>query len=300
VADYISDRIEIAPKQTLKRKIVTAISKKLHPVNTIRYAGKDLYVYHPRQVIELFIFNILSNNPWVMGANTNLDIIALGSEIQASENRTHGVPKNKIRVTGFLPHDKLHRRAQIYKKLGANNKKIFLIIGTHYFSALVEPPEYYSLDNEVNDMLEVLISTLGSEYEFIFKIHPQRLIREQKAAIKKSLRNRITFVKSRHSVYELLTISDATLNFMSSAVIASFATDGPIFAYYLFRKISTTQDWHKKFKSIIQVSSPAELKTALLDMKVNKELRQIDRDKYGKFDGQNTKRFMKLIEYLSS
>jgi len=297
--DFIADRIAADAPPTLKRKLMSYIAEKIYPANFIKHGNKKLYHTHPRQVMELFFFRLFPENPWLRGTNKNTDISAVNSEFQKSEDIARGASEKKIRVTGFPPYDILKKpRAD----LKISDKKIFLIIGTNYISHYIEQNEYNNFDQETNAVLEAIIYNLPNNWTFIFKVHPQRNLEEQKNSIREDLRNKIIFVKSEYTVYDLVSASDASLNFMSSATIAAFATYVPIFCYYLVRKVLSPQNWSARYKSIVQVSTPDELKIALLKMQKNKllggrvkELRQIDRDRYGKFDGQNTQRFIKLL-----
>lgn len=310
VEAFITDRVPILPPPTLKRKIMSWLSKKIFPVNTIKYKGHEVHRYQSREVLELFFLNIFSPNPWVKGAN-RMGAIGVNSEFQKDEDCAHGGPREKIVVTGFPPHDMLHSYVQnkrviqerLARQFNMGRKKLFVIMGTHYNIALYEPHEYPALNEEFNNVIETLFKAVGNEYEFVFKVHPQKITREQKPVIKKHLRSRMIFVKGEYSAYELTAASDAILNFLSSTAIAALATNSPVFSYHLFKKNLNFQMGLHGLQSIIRVSSLAELENALIKTKSDehfmnllREQRLRDQRIYGKFDGKNTERFMALLE----
>lgn len=311
VEDLIANRIAESERDSFKKKFLSLIAKKIYPKNTIYFQGKIVHHTPPRQILQLFLFNVFPKNLWLRGANKNIDIVTVGSEIQKSLDCSHGASPDKIHVTGFPPHDKINqvinisarKREEIQKILRLPPKKIFLIFGTHYISpTFISKDDCERFDRELNEIIKVLVSVLGSEYTFVFKVHPQKNLEEQKQDIEKNIRDRIVFIKDEYDAYTLIALCDATLNFMSSSTIATFATDIPLFCYDLIRKTAIAQSWLKRYHSIILIKTPTELKNALLAMQSDqifskrlKEKRLDDQNLYGRFDGKNTERFLRLL-----
>lgn len=315
IEDFLEDRLISAPKMTSKKRAMSLISKLIYPANTITYKERSLHHTPPRRVLQLFLLKIFPENPWVQGTNKHIDIAAVNSQIQKQLNCRARASEKKISVTGFPPHDTLYfhlknkgkTRSEICRALNLPDKKIFLIMGTHHPANRdwVEDKDAVSYDQETNLALRKIINVLGDEYAYIFKVHPQRNLDEQKQTIANDLLPKVTFVKNEYSVYKLTAASDAVFNFMSSATIAAFATENPIFCYYLLRKSRLASNWHERFRSIVQVETPEKLQGALLSLKKNtfigkdfKEKRLFDRNSYGRFDGKNTERFLKLLSSL--
>ncbi len=311
VEDLVEDRLSVFREPTRTARAIAALAMLIHPRNTITAAnGQKLHRYRPREVLELFFLDILSWNPWIRGANKKTDAVATNSAMQKYDDVLSGNAKEKIFITGFPPYDKLHfylqNKLDIQKKInsqfGLAQKKLFLIIGTHYNVALYESHEHPLLDAELNSVLALLIETLGNDYNFVFKVHPQKPIAEQRENVDKNLRANILFVKDEYDAYELIAASDAILNFFSSTILAALATDSPIFCYYLFKKRPMLQKWLEKFRSVTYLANLTETREELSRMQdgvISKNLirkyRQTDRDAAGKFDGKNTERFLRLL-----
>jgi len=314
VEDLVEDKLSVFREPTCLARAIAAIAMFIHPRNTITAAsGQKLHRYRPREVVELFFLNVLSWNPWIRGANKKTDVVAVNSKVQKDDDVLNGNQEKKMCVTGFLPYDKLwvylQNKSGVQKRInrhfGTNPKKLFLIIGTHYNVALYERREYPFLDAELNRVLKLFIETFGNDYNFVFKVHPQKPVAEQRENVDKDLRANILFAKNEYDTYELIAASDAILNFFSSTIFAALATDSPIFCYYLFRKRPMMQKWLEKFHSVTYLRNLAETSKEISRMQdgtISKNLiqkyRQTDRDVAGKFDGKNTQRFMALLNSL--
>jgi len=315
VEDFLADRYAAAASPpTLKKRILSYLSKRLYPQNTAIYLDKELHHTPPRKIVSLFPFQLFPRNPWIRGANRNTDISAVGSDMQKVLDCARGASPENIYASGFPPHDRLYdivknkkyKRKDLMNTFGLAHKKIFLILGTHHIaerSDFIDQTDSASYENETNQALRAVTDTLGDEYIYLFKIHPQKNLQEQKQALSDDLRDKIVLLKNEYDTYELIAQSDAMLNFMSSATIAAFATNMPIFCYYLLKKSSSTHNWKERFRSIVQLDSIEELKDALFKLKKNTPIyedfqarRIFDRINYGKYDGRSAERFVALLD----
>ena len=288
-----------------KRDLAAKISKVAYRDNTVSHGNKNFYFYPPNEILRLKQLEIFPKNPWVRGANAETRI-AVNSNMQLAQNAAHGINRKKMFVTGFPPHDELHKLLQnktnIIERIKnalliSTNKKIFLIAGTNY-SDDFQPTEHERLNSELSSILEAIINNIESDFEIIFKIHPRVQIDQQKNALSEHVKNKIRFVKEEFSVYELIAASDAILNFISASMDASLITDAPIFSYKIPGRMIFEEEV-KGYKSITPVRSLAELNRLMVMLgkiqAFDPKLREEDRKNFGIFDGNNAQRVLQLI-----
>lgn len=294
--------------QSFIKTIAFSLAKILYPSNVIRVQNRDVSFVAPRHVLQLYPLHIFPKNPWIRGANA-VDLVAVNSNAQMEENVKLGMNPVKIRVTGFPPHDSLHslmyerseRKQKLCEILGIDlSKKLFLIVGTSY-SDDFHPRKFSALDFEVNQVLARLLQTLPEHFYFIFKPHPRMEPRAQIHMFQKEIGKTISFVSTDWAIYELISVSDAILNFVSASTDASLATDLPIFSYQL-RGRTVFETETERYASVTPVRTLKELEEIALGLKKSamlnpqmKKSREEDRKKFGMFDGENTERFASLL-----
>ncbi|MCD4762107.1 CDP-glycerol glycerophosphotransferase family protein [bacterium] len=308
VARKQKNRTKQIPTYNLKRKMLMNITKFFYPINFAEFSGKHVYMFTPRMVLKLFLFRMFPDNPWMLGGNTRVNQVAVNTQIQKQDYIKNNMLENRICVTGFPPHDKLRRmireknqiKKEVANALGIDNKKIFLIIGTHFFEGMYKKKEMIEANKIFNVIMDIIIRSLDNNYNIIFKVHPVLDLKLQKEMINKSIKNKITFTKGEFHIHKLIAVSDAVLHFASGAANAVFATDSPLLAYNL-DLVSFKEICHA-YKSNIMIHTPGELKNVLNKLINNKlqnakfrQRRMEDRKNFGMFDGKNTERFVQLL-----
>src|SRR3989338_2438848 len=291
--------------ESKKRRVASSISRVIYPKNSAICEGKPFYFFPPNEVLRLGGMEIFPKNPCVRGAN-KLTKIAANSMMQARENYVHGVNANKIFITGFPPHDKLldliknreQNKARIKSALHLDpNKKIFLIAGTNY-SDDFDPPRFSEIDKDISRVISILSYKIGPSFDFIFKINPRVVLAGQEKIFSIQWKEKIKFVKDEFSIYELVTISDAILNFISASMDASLITDAPIFCYKIPGRMIFEQEI-ARYKSITPLYNIVDLERNLSILgkipAFDEILRKEDRKNFGIFDGRNAERFVSLL-----
>lgn len=298
-----SDRYKDLYPLTLKNKLLDIITKKIYKQN---FLNNNIKFTSNKTVLYGKILNILPKNPWIRGTNS-ISINCVNSEIQKSENLKICSNLDNQIVTGFPPHDTLQTKINNKDK---NKKKVkfllktkylnhILIIGTNYKQLWKN--NFINYSKITNSIIEETANIFNKNYNIIYKIHPSISSKEQIQMLKKKLPSTY-FTKNKIDVYTLIAASDLVVLFISSTVMATLATNNPIIAYNL--GILHFDTFFKNFSSIKTADSIDEYKKELSNyMSNNLNLskteiikRRHDRNLYGKFMGENTKKILSLIK----
>lgn len=310
-SNYASKGGATPARFTLFQKAARWIVSTAYPASTVLYHGHRIHFYISRNIIPLLPFPFLTINPWLRGMNQHLTRVAVNSSLQRDECVQFGVPANKIVLTGSPVHDSItlsqqdlsHIRERLARERGLiSGKKIFLIIGTHLQG--VYPLEVASrINHELGAAFTTVGRALDDTFEIICKVHPNLKIEDQLKMVDHGIADRIHFMQSDFTVYQLIAVSDAILTFGSSSIAAALATNVPLLAYRAHDFSQSFDLMHEGLQSVLLIHSPiqfAEILDALRDGTLTPDMtaRTSDATRFGVFDGRNTERFLELIENL--
>lgn len=315
VSSWINEKmnLDISRKRWMGEKIFKKIVKRFSPAFVKTKNNRDVFFNvptTPTKFINYVVFKACGfeiKNPWVRGSGL-LSRVAVNSRQQANELLAEDVPVDRLALTGFPPHDNFFSFVENKKKIQTafgrefhcEEKKIFLIIGTH-IDQIWPKSDFPQIHSEMNMLCRSIDTMLGGEYQIVFKVHPRQNMEDQKNIFASDLREKIIFVKSERSVYELIALSDAILLFLSSTALATLGTNVSVMAYQL-KEIPQFGEWYKQFPSILQTTGKGALEGGLKKIKDGiflmdnfLQIREEDKNKYLFFDGKNSERFVNIL-----
>lgn len=216
--------------------LMNRIVAMLFPQWCYRHKGK-LMVMPPQQVLSNEALGVAPPIPWLINSG-RADAIAAESLFMARYYRRAGIPEAKIRFTGALADDVLHRtlveaesrRAALYRELALPSERPMILCAL--------PPNQLAGDGrplcQFGDYLELLaafvepLERLADEYNIVVSLHPR--ITPAQARVLEGRRLRV----SRHSVAELIPLSCIYVACCSATIRLAISCGVPVVNYDVF------------------------------------------------------------------